>query len=204
MLTRADLPRENAPIPIAIETQDGARIITHDLDTSGIAYIDVGLDLHRLPPDLLPYATLFGRAILQLGTEREDYVRLTQRIGRVTGGIRPEPFVGDVRGRRRWGRLAVPARQGPGTAAGELLDILRDVLTTARWDDRERFRQIAVEERARMEAALASADAGYVLTRLHAPLSEAGWAEEASAWSGVPVLPARPDRNDRHRLARRA
>ncbi len=184
MLGRADLPRENAPIPLSLETQDGARIIYHDLFTSGIAYLDIGLDLRRLPPDLLPYATLFGRAILQLGTEREDYVRLTQRIGRVTGGIRPELFTGDVHG------ATAPGGGGEGAAwlflrgkalasrMGELLDILRDVLTTARWDDRDRFRQIAVEEKARMEAALASADAGFVLTRLHAPLSEAGWAEE--------------------------
>ena len=184
MLGRVDLPLESTPIPISIETQDGARIVTHDLNTSGIAYLDIGLDLHRLPSDLLPYATLFGRAILQLGTEREDYVRLTQRIGRVTGGIRPELFTGDVRG------AVAPGGAGGASAwlflrgkalasrTGELLDILRDVLTTARWDDRERFRQIAVEEKARMEAALASADAGFVLTRLHAPLSEAGWAEE--------------------------
>ena len=178
MLSRADLPLQNTPIPISIETQDGTRIVTHDLDTSGIVYLDIGLDLHRLPQDLLPYATLFGRAILQLGTEREDYIRLTQRIGRVTGGIRPELFTGDVRG--GGGAAAWLFLRGKALVArtGELLDILRDVLTSARWDDRERFRQIAVEEKARMEAALASADAGFVLTRLQAPLSEAGWAEE--------------------------
>ena len=178
MLGRADLPLKNTPIPIAIEMQDGARIVTHDLSTSGIAYLDIGLDLHRLTPDLLPYATLFGRAILQLGTEREDYVRLTQRIGRVTGGIRPDFFTGDVRdasGAAAWLFLRGKVLS---SRTGEMLDILRDVLTTARWDDRDRFRQIAVEEKARMEAALASADAGFVLTRLHRPLSEAGWAEE--------------------------
>ena len=178
MLGRADLPLKNTPIPIGVETADGARIVTHDLNTSGIAYLDVGLDLHRLTPDLLPYATLFGRAILQLGTEREDYVCLTQRIGRVTGGIRPDLFTGDARGggeAAAWlflrGKVLAPR-------TGEMLDILRDVLTTARWDDRDRFRQIAVEEKARMESSLASADAGYVMIRLHAPLSEAGWAEE--------------------------
>lgn len=178
MLGRTDLPLENTPVPIRFETEDGARIVIHDLDTSGIAYLDIGLDLHRLPPDLLPYATLFGRAVLQLGTEREDYVRLTQRIGRVTGGIRPELFTRDVHGGGEGAVWLFLRGKALASRAGELLDILQDVLTTARWDDRERFRQIAVEEKARMEAALASADAGYVLTRLHAPLSEAGWAEE--------------------------
>ena len=178
MLGRADLPRENAPVPISIETQDGARIITHDIETSGIAYLDVGLDLHRLPPELLPYATLFGRAILQLGTSREDYVRLTQRIGRVTGGIRSEMFTGSVHGGGEAAAWLFLRGKALASRTGEMLDILRDVLTSARWDDRERFRQIAVEEKARMESALASADAGYVLTRLGSTLSEAGWAEE--------------------------
>lgn len=178
MLTRADLPRENAPISIAVESQNGARIVTHDLDTSGIVYLDIGLDLHRLPPDLLPYASLFGKAVLQTGTAREDYVRLTQRIGRLTGGIRAETFTAAVRG--EGGAAAWLFLRGKALASrtGDLLDILRDVLTSARWDNRERIRQIALQEKARLEAALASADAGFVLSRLNASWSEAGWADE--------------------------
>jgi Zn-dependent M16 (insulinase) family peptidase len=178
MLGRADLPLLNAPIPISVEEADGAQIVFHDLFTSGIAYIDVGLDLHRLPANLLPYAALFGKAVLQLGTEREDYVRLTQRIGRETGGIRPELLISAVRGRSEAATWLFLRGKALASRTGDLLNILRDTLTTARWDDRDRFKQIVLEEKAQAEAALASADPGYVLRRLQAPLSEAGWADE--------------------------
>ncbi len=148
MLGRADLPAKDTPIPISLETQNGARIVFHDLDTSGIAYLDLGLDLRRLSPDLLPYAALFSKALMQLGTEREDYVRLIQRIGRVTGGIKPDIWTSSVRGTGEaasWLFLRGKALAG---RTGELLDILTDTLTTARWDDRARLRQIAGEEKA--------------------------------------------------------
>ena len=178
MLSRADLPPQETPIPISVETQDGVRIVFHDLETTGIAYLDIGLDLRRLPADLLPYAALFGKALLQLGTEREDYVRLTQRIGRETGGLRPEIWTSAVREKSEaaaWLFLRGKALAG---RTGDLLGILRDTLTSARWDDRARLRQIAGKEKSALEAALAFADAGYVFRRLQSPLSEAGWAEE--------------------------
>ena len=69
-----------------IEREHGS-IVYHDLFTNGIVYLRVGFDLKALPQPLLPYAEFFGRAMLEMGTEREDYVKLSQRIGRKTGGI---------------------------------------------------------------------------------------------------------------------
>ena len=67
----------------------GTQVLFHDLFTNGIIYLDIGFDLHTLPADLLPYVSLFGRALLETGVGNEDFVRLSQRIGRSTGGIRP-------------------------------------------------------------------------------------------------------------------
>ena len=178
MLGRADLPPKETPIPISVEIQDGARIVFHDLETTGIAYVDIGLDLRRLPADLLPYAALFSKALLQLGTEREDYVRLSQRIGRETGGLRPEIWTSAAHEKSEAAAWLFLRGKALAARTGDLLGILRDTLTSARWDDRARLRQIAGEEKAALESALASADAGYVFRRLQSPLSEAGWAEE--------------------------
>src|SRR5262249_53894220 len=141
-LKLADLDRQNKLIPLELSERDDAKILYHDLFTNGILYLDLGLNLRALPQDLLPYVTLFGRALLEIGTSQEDYVQLSQRIGRATGGIWSQNFISVVRGTRdsaAWLFLrgkAVPER------AGELLAILRDVLLTARLDNRERFRQI--------------------------------------------------------------
>src|SRR5690606_36611505 len=82
-----DLRREIRTIPIERGEMEGARLFYHDLPTLGIFYLDLGFDLHALDGELLPYLPLFGRALLQTGTKSEDFVSLTQRIGRSTGGI---------------------------------------------------------------------------------------------------------------------
>ena len=86
-LTLADLDKKSNTIPIEISEENGANILYHDLFTNGIVYLDVGFNLHALPQELLPYVPLFGQSLLKIGTEKEDFVKLSQRIGRKTGGV---------------------------------------------------------------------------------------------------------------------
>ncbi len=177
-LTLADLDRSIRTIPTEESTVGGARTLFHDLPTLGILYLDVGFDLHVLDKALLPYLPLFGRALLQTGTGSEDFVSLTQRIGRTTGGI------GQHRG------LATK-QDGSGTAAwfflsgkavpdkfGDMLGIFSDVLLDAQLGNRERFKQMALEEKAGFEARLVPGGNGIVDTRIKAGLTEAGWIAE--------------------------
>lgn len=184
-LALADLDRRNPTIPLVVSLTDGGEtIVYHDLWTSGILYLDLGFDLHRAPADLLPYAGLFGRALVQIGTEREDFVRLTQRINQKTGGIRPQVWIGFEPVRREAAaRLflrakAIAPQAGHPDRADELLAILRDLLLTVRLDNRERFLQMALEEKARLESRLIPAGSGFVAGRLFAHFHEAAWASE--------------------------
>src|SRR3984957_14685401 len=186
-LTPPDMPRRNQLIPIE-ETQLGeTRALYHDLFTSGIVYLDLALDLRRLPADLVPYVDLFGRALLETGAGGDDFVRLSQRIGRSTGGIRTAAFnsvTADRKGATAWLILrgkALPAQ------TGELLAILRDILTTARLDDRERFRQLVLEEKAGFEARVVGAGSSFVDRRLRAAFDPIGWASEQIG--GLAYLP---------------
>jgi Zn-dependent M16 (insulinase) family peptidase len=64
------------------------------------------------------------------------------------------------------------------TRAGDLLAILRDVLCTVRLDNRERFRQMVHEEKARLESRIPSSGSGVISQRLRAHFSEADWVGE--------------------------
>jgi Zn-dependent M16 (insulinase) family peptidase len=174
-----DLEPENKLIPLEVlEQSDGSRILYHDLFTNGIIYLDLGMNLHLLPPPLLPLAGLFGRVLLEMGAGEDDFVALSQRIGRSTGGIRPSYFTSSIVGTDEaaaWLFLrskAVPDR------VPELLQILHDILLTARLDNPERFRQMVLEEKANLEAALTPAGHRLVNTRLRSFFSEAGWLDE--------------------------
>jgi Zn-dependent M16 (insulinase) family peptidase len=201
-LQLTDLDRRIKTIPIETLRQPGTPILYHDLpQANGIVYLDLGFDLHSLPQELLPYAGLFGRLLIEMGTEREDFVKLTQRIGRATGGLRPTTFTSSLHRADTCPRLRATRPlagvwrggqqcQGRSTAylfmrgkatigqAPALLDILRDILLTVRLDNRARFRQIVLKSKAGMEAGLAPGGTTVVNQRLRACFDEADWAAE--------------------------
>jgi Zn-dependent M16 (insulinase) family peptidase len=177
-LTLADLPRRNKPIPIERETLEGVPLYTHPLATNGVLYLDLGFDLKQVPKHLLPLLPIFSRALTQTGTSREDFVALSQRIGRSTGGISAH----------RWNATR---RDGGGTAArlflrgkavpektNELLAILTDVVTDAKLDNRERIRQMVLEGKAGFESGLAGMGNSIAAMRLKSQFSENDWLNE--------------------------
>lgn len=177
-LTRADLDPTTRSIPIETHQVGATRVFTHDLFTNKIVYLDLGLDLRMLPQQLLPYTNLFGRMLLESGTRNETMTQLMTRIGRTTGGIRTQTLISTAV------QDGVPVAylmvRGKATAArsAELLDILRDTLLFARLDDRDRFRQIVLEEKAQKESGLVPSGHQVVNLRLRSLLSESDWANE--------------------------
>ncbi|MBW2674130.1 MAG: insulinase family protein, partial [Deltaproteobacteria bacterium] len=186
-LTIADLEKRNRTIPIAVLDEGGAAVLYHDIATSGIAYIEVGLNLRSLPRRCVPYIPLFSRALLEMGTRKEDYVELSQRIDRKTGGLHPSLFVSAVKDATSGaeerlflcGKAMLPQ-------AGDLFAIVRDILMDVKLDNRERFRQMVMEEKARQEEHIVSGGHQIVNLRLRAHFGEAGRMSEQL--SGVTYL----------------
>jgi len=177
-LKLADLDPQVKTIPLAIGELSGVTTLSHDLPTNGITYLDLGFDLRSLPAELLPFVGFFGRLLLEMGTETADYVKLSQRIGRDTGGLRPTAVTAAAAGAEQpalWFFLRSKAIV-PQSAA--LLDILHDVLLKTNLDNPERFRQIIHEEKSDLEAALVPSGHGLVNSRLSARLCESGWVSE--------------------------
>jgi Zn-dependent M16 (insulinase) family peptidase len=186
MLARDDLDTQVKTIPIAIGELNGGQLLYHDLFTNGIVYLDLGLNLHAVPERLLPYVNLFGRSLLEMGTESEDYVKLAQRIGRKTGGISPSTLISSVRASNEATAWFFLHGKATIAQAEELLSILRDMLLTVKLDNPERFRQIVQKVRARSEASLIPSGNAVVASRLRAAFNQADWAAEQM--SGVNYL----------------
>ncbi len=177
-LELADIPREGKTIPSRAGETAAAMTRLHDIPAQGIVYCDAGLGLRCVPAELLPLVPLLGRALFEMGTETEDFAQLSLRIARVTGGMGPDVFSSGALGTDE--PVALLMLRGKATAAnaGQMLDILSDVLLTGRLDDRERFRQILLEEKARMEQGVVPSGHMVVLSRLRARTGLSGWAAE--------------------------
>ena len=128
------------------------------MDMRGVAAADV------------PMLSLAGQLFLSMGTAKEDFVKLAQRIGRKTGGLRGSNLNGIVRGSgdtASWMFL-----RGKATLA-QVDDLsLRSwpmSLLTAKLDNRERFLPDCAREQSR---AGIRAGAGWAPGRGH-PLARA-------------------------------
>lgn len=178
VLTLEDLDKESKTIPIEIIESNGHVNLLHDLFTNGIVYLDIGFDLHTLPQELLPYVGLLGQVFLEMGTEKEDFVKFSQRIGRKTGGISSTAFTSALRHQddgASWFFLRGKATMDQGQ---DLLDILLDILLSLNLDNQERFRQIVLEAKAGKEAGLIPGGHGVVNTRLRARFNTGDWVAE--------------------------
>ncbi|MBN2002472.1 MAG: insulinase family protein [Anaerolineae bacterium] len=177
-LKLTDLDKKVKLIPTDVAESHGARLLHHNLFTNGILYLDLGLDLHTLPQELLPYAQMFGEALLNIGTETEDFVKMTLRIGQKTGGIgtvTTHMMLRDGDHATSWLFL-----RGKATVAqsADLLAILRDILLTVKLDNPSRFMQMLLENKAGVEAAVTPAGHRMAASRLRSRFNEAAWAAE--------------------------
>jgi hypothetical protein len=173
-----DLDKKNKTIPLIDLECQKAPLLFHDLFTNGILYLDLGMNLHYLPQKYLPYVRLFGKALLEMGTRKEDYVALSQRISRKTGGIYSGSLNSSIKetaAGASWlflqAKVMVPQTK-------ELLDIIRDILLWTQFDNQERFLQMVLEAKAQQEHKLVPAGYQIISQRLRAHFSEAGWAAE--------------------------
>jgi Zn-dependent M16 (insulinase) family peptidase len=116
----------------------------------------------------------------QMGTAKESFVELTERIGRKTGGLSVYPFMSAKRGSTEPIAYVVARGKAMGGKADDLIELMRDVLTGARLDDKARFTQMVLETKAGLEAGLVGSGHRFAAARLAAQRSVAGWAGEVT------------------------
>ncbi len=177
-LKLSDLERESRHLPIEVSQNNGATVVYHDIFSNGITYLDLGFNLQTIPQDLIPYLGLFGTVLLEMGTEKEDFVRLTQRIGSKTGGIDTATIATEKYDRSGSALWMFIRAKGTQHQNDDVLAILQDILLTLKLDDKERFKQIVLTEKSSMEARLVPAGHMMVGSRLSAHFTLSGWVRE--------------------------
>ncbi|KAA8496347.1 Presequence protease 1, chloroplastic/mitochondrial [Porphyridium purpureum] len=189
-LKKSDLPLKNKTVAYSEEalgsgSECGARLFFHEQPTNGIAYVDMGFDMRHLPSELLPYMSLFTSFIKDMGTAEYDYVAMQQRIGRETGGIRFNTYISelvhhDVATAKDAPLLAMLTVRGKCVPAQvqSLTTLMRELLLDTKWDNKERFKQLVIEERAATESSVAPSGHQYASSLIRAQFRASGAASE--------------------------
>jgi Zn-dependent M16 (insulinase) family peptidase len=167
-LELGDLKREVTEYPIAVsenENSSGVTVIRHELgSTSGIAYVNLGVDLSGLPFEDAALLPLLTRVMMETGAGDYDSVALSRRIGTHTGGldisllttaVHPEGADEStvISGTNLQTKLIL---RGKATSdkTDELFAIMNLILTDARLDSKAKIIEILKENKSGMEGAV--------------------------------------------------
>jgi len=153
-LEREDIP----PAVVKIDPVPGRfapPVWTYDQSTSGIFYFSGGLGAGTIDADLLPLVPFFCYAVSRTGTATSDYTQMARRMDRVTGGI---GFSANARTRFDDSGACLPFVTFTGKCLdrnqGQMFDILQELATQVDFRDTTRLRQLILEYRAGLEAAV--------------------------------------------------
>jgi Zn-dependent M16 (insulinase) family peptidase len=179
-LSVSDMPRENKRIPDQVMPVGAAAVPLHfhDLPTSGVVYLDVGFNLKVVPQPELPLLPLFSRALLGTGTDKEDHVSLSRRISATTGGVWYDTLSSATNDPSQAAAWLFLRGKAMAARTDDLTSILADVIRSARFGDRQRIRQLLLEDKSRLEQALIPSGHSFVDTRLRAGFGVSEWVSE--------------------------
>ncbi len=177
-LKLADIERDISTTEQDITEYDGTTIYFHNQPTGGIVYFQAGLNLRVIPENLLPYVELFGEALTRMGTQNEDFVRLTQRIGSKTGGVGASTSLSTKRDGKDYIAYLIITGKTMQNQDTDLLSIIQDILLTVNLDNQARFKQILLERKVRAEQFVNYAGHAVASGRVRAQLTKPAWASD--------------------------
>jgi Zn-dependent M16 (insulinase) family peptidase len=187
-----DLKRETTEYPISVsanEKDSGITVIRHELgSTSGIAYVNLAVDLSALPLDDVGLVPLFTQIMTETGAGEYDSVALSRRIGTHTGGVGVTTMITAVNtagadesitspGDNMQAKLLI---QGKATSEkiDELFSIFKLILTDARLDSQSKVIEMLRESKSRLESRIQGAGHSMVNTRMKSRYRPAAYVDE--------------------------
>ncbi len=173
MLTLADLSLKNQTIPLE-KKQAKLPIFRHALDTTGILYSRFVFGLDDLDYALLPYLSLYSRALTEMGTKNYDFIDLGLEIEATTGGIAAYSSVQSRIDSSEALSSFILAGKATKDKLTNLTSLFEEIIFNIDFDNQERFSQMVFEEKARLEQAIIPGGHSYVLSQLNARHSKVG------------------------------
>ena len=158
LLQLSDIRKETAPLYNQPLYVDGTLLLYHELDTNGIAYLNVLFDAKDLTPLQLSYLGILKCVLGMVDTEHYDYHGLSNEINIQSGGICPATDA-----------FADIANLGEYAAAFEMkakvlydkidfaFDMMEEILFTSSLENEKRLYDIMAQLKSRLQGRLTSA-----------------------------------------------
>ncbi len=185
LLYLSDIRKEPYEYPLEEREEAGAKILFSDVETNGIAYLNLYFDTSRVPQEKLFYLYLLADLIGSVSTKSHSYQELGKLQDLHTGGIsydagvntkknEPDSFqpLFKVKAKALIGKLP------------ELVSLLSEIFTESQFTDRKRVKELLEQTQVTIEMNMQRSAHSLVAGRIAGYLSRAGrYAEEG----GLPM-----------------
>jgi len=181
-LSLEDIQKESPKIPTEA-TGSKPTTLVHALPTSGVVYVDVAFSLDAVPEELLSLLPLFAGSLRQLGTSKGDFVSLTRRVGKLTGGISASTICINKRGEPKPEMYLMLRGKSMASQVPDLAALMEEIALTVDLDNQERFVQLVKQSKSGAQSGIVSSGHVVAGARLASQTSQAGWVNDR--WTGL-------------------
>lgn len=187
VLKLSDIRKKSYALPLEVRTLDDTKVLFSDVNTNGIAYLNLYFDASRVSQAELPYLYLLSELIGMVDTQEHTYAELANLRNLHTGGMTSDVVVYTKNGEPD---SIAPKLRIKAKALVEklpkLMDLLQEILTESQFTDEKRLQELIEQEEASIELNLQRSANQIIVSRLAAYLSKAGrYADEG----GLPFYP---------------
>ncbi|WP_026662647.1 insulinase family protein [Butyrivibrio proteoclasticus] len=158
LLKLEDLKKEADKFVYELKEYQGVKILHHDVFTNEIDYISFVFNLKNIDAKYLPYVSVLKKVLGMLDTDKHTYGDLYNEINIYTGGISGAISTytnsDDVTKFETAFEISVKVLHSNLDKAFELV---QEIITSTRFDDTKRLKEIFGEQYARLQSDLASA-----------------------------------------------
>lgn len=152
LLELSDIEKQVEHLPLKENDEMGVKVLSHNIFTNKIVYINLLFDAKKVDKELIPYVTLLSTLLGRVSTENTNYSDLSNEININTGGIH---FTTDVYGdnenyKKYSPKLVVKAKAlAPGIP--KLFDIMAEIINTTKFDEKKRLKELVQQLKSRHE-----------------------------------------------------
>ena len=185
LLKLEDLKKEADKFVYELKEYQGVKILHHDVFTNEIDYISFVFDLKNIDAKYLPYASVLKKVLGMLDTDKHTYGDLYNEINIYTGGISGAISTytnsDDVTKFETAFEISVKVLHSNLDKAFELV---QEIITSTRFDDTKRLKEIFGEQYARLQSDLASAGHQTAALRAMSYISPAAYVSDCVSGIG--------------------
>ncbi len=155
LLNLSDINPKCAFYGVEEKVSNGTKVVYHEEFTNNIVYADLFFDLHVLPKELLPYASLLSNVLTSLDTKKYTYGDLNRELNINTGGFNTnlDTYFENQDDNKMIAKFTVTAKM-MNNKIDKSYELAAEILNNTIYTDTARLKSVLVRHQSQLDASV--------------------------------------------------